>query len=243
MTTQPFNSRYGFDLGEITDIELSGIPSSSDQILIVKYDAGGKFYLQPQSISSGINDSAVVLSSGDSYLRKEVFTVSMTPTNSYVDIANFTFNIGSKTKLYLTSKIDLIGQGTDSTVYEYYHFTTGYNLISEIGTSPQTYSYRHMPGHFSHIFTKGTDNTNNVVAIGPDKQFQHFSTLPQEDILILQPKFSTITNPLATNSYPKIISSINTGDNLTLTIQAKSIKSDTENIEWFGSVEFFASIV
>jgi len=240
MTTQPFNSKYGFDLGEIQDIELSGISSTTDQILIVKYNSQGKFYLQPQTISS-FSDSAVVLSSGDSYLRKEVFTVTMDPTGSHIDIANFTFNIGTKTKLYLTSKIDLIGQGYDSSLYEYYHFTTGYNLIADKGAN--LYDYRHIPGHFSHIFTKGTNNTNNVIAIGPDKQFQNFSTLPPQDTLMLQPKFSTITNPFTVNSYPKVTSSINTNDNLTLTIQVKSIKSDTEKIEWFGSVEFFASIV
>jgi hypothetical protein len=52
-----------------------------------------------------------------------------------------------------------------------------------------------------------------------------------------------MTDPLTISSYPKIVSSIDTGDDLLLTIKAKSIKSASETINWFGSVEFFASIV
>ena len=52
MTTSPFNSKYGFDLGEITNIEFSGVSSGNDQVLVLKPDATGKFYLYPQDINS-----------------------------------------------------------------------------------------------------------------------------------------------------------------------------------------------
>jgi hypothetical protein len=251
MTTSPFNSKYGFDLGEISNIEFSGVSSTSDQVLIVKPDATGKFYLYPQDINSVGGSSITYAATGSSYLKKQVFTNSMTASpSSYKTIQTFNFDIGTKTKLYLTTKIDLIGQGTDGPTYNYYHFTSGYNVISDVNGDASEYYYRHIPGHISHIFNKtASTDLSTQVAIGPDKQFQNFTALPSNNTVILQPKFSTITNPLDINAYPKIVSSINSStqgskdDKLVLTIQAKSIKSTSENIEWFGSVEFFASII
>lgn len=244
-----FNSKYGFDLGEISNIEFSGTSSDNDQVLILKPDGSGKFFLYPQELTS-FGSTEVTLSSGNSYSKKEVFTNTMTNTSSYVNLKTFTFDIGIKTKLYLTTKIDLMGQGSVSGNFEYYHFTTGYNIISDINGDGSQYLYRHMPGHFSFIFNKnGATNGASMTSIGPDKQFQNFSSLPQENTLILQPKFSTINNPLNINNYPRVVASINSStnggadDKLVLTIQGKSIESSSENIEWFGSVEFFASIV
>jgi hypothetical protein len=255
MTTSPFNSKYGFDLGEIANIEFSGVSSTNDQILVLKPDATGKFYLYPQSISSIANTSVVYPSSGSSYLKKQVFTTTMNPnqTTSFTNLTSFTFDIGSKQKLYLVSKIDLIGQGSFSGTYNYYHFTTGYNIISDIN-GLNNYSYRHIPGHFSHIFNKsGSTNSATITSIGPDKQFQNFTNLGSSTELSLQPKFSTITSPMDAdiiNNYPRVKASINSStqggqdDKLVLTIQAKSIQlSQNEKIDWFGSVEFFASIV
>jgi hypothetical protein len=252
MTTSPFNSKYGFDLGEITNIEFSGVSSTNDQILVLKPDATGKFYLYPQSISSIANTSVVYPSSGSSYLQKQVFTATMNPTTTFTNLTSFTFDIGSKQKLYLVSKIDLIGQGSFSGTYNYYHFTTGYNVISDINGSNTNFTYRHIPGHFSHIFNKsGSTNSATIVSVGPDKQFQNFTNLASSFELSLQPKFSTITTPLDTTvieKYPIVKASINSStqgsqdDKLVLTIQAQSIQSN-EKIDWFGSVEFFASIV
>lgn len=249
MSENRFNSKYGFDLGEISNIQFSGTSSNQDQILILKPDGSGKFYLYPQELSS-FGSTAITLSSGSSYNKKEVFTKTMSATSSYTTLTSFTFDIGSKTKLYLTAKIDLMGQGSDSGTFQYYHYSTGYNIISDVNGDGSQYYYRNMPGHFSYIFNKnGATNGASMTAIGPDKQFQNFSSLPSEDTLILQPKFSTLTNPLTINSYPRVVASINsstdggTDDKLVLTIQGKSIKSSVENIEWFGSVEFFASIV
>jgi hypothetical protein len=253
MTTSPFNSKYGFDLGEITNIEFSGVSSTNDQILVLKPDATGKFYLYPQSISSLANSSVVYPSSGSSYLQKQVFTATMNPTTTFTNLTSFTFDIGSKQKLYLVSKIDLIGQGSFSGTYNYYHFTTGYNVISDINGSNTNFTYRHIPGHFSHIFNKsGSTNSATIVSVGPDKQFQNFTNLASSFELSLQPKFSTITTPLDTTvieKYPIVKASINSStqgsqdDKLVLTIQAQSIQSDIEKVDWFGSVEFFASIV
>jgi hypothetical protein len=254
MTTSPFNSKYGFDLGEITNIEFSGVSSTNDRILVLKPDATGKFYLYPQSISSIAPSSVVYPSSGSSYLQKQVFTVTMNPTTTFTNLTSFTFDIGSKQKLYLVSKIDLIGQGSFSGTYNYYHFTTGYNVISDIDGSNTNFTYRHIPGHFSHIFNKsGSTNSATIVSIGPDKQFQNFTNLAPSFELSLQPKFSTITTPMNVdiiNNYPIVKASINSStqggqdDKLVLTIQAKSIQlSQNEKIDWFGSVEFFASIV
>lgn len=249
MSNKPFTSNYGFDLGELTNIELSGTSSTTDQVLVLKYDGTGKYYLYPQDLSATANSSIQFSTTGSSFLKKEVFTYSMNPTSSFTNIASFNFNLNTKTKMYLTAKIDLIGQAVETEVYGYYHFTTGYNIISDVNGDASEYYYRHVPSHFSYLFNKNTDDST-CVAIGPDKQFQNFSSLPTNNTLLLQPKFSTITDPLDISDYPKIISSINTGntntvtdDSLTLTIQAKSIKSVTEKIEWFGSVEFFASIV
>jgi hypothetical protein len=252
MTTSPFNSKYGFDLGEITNIEFSGVSSTNDQILVLKPDATGKFYLYPQSISSLANSSVVYPSSGSSYLQKQVFTATMNPTTSFTNLTSFTFDIGSKQKMYLVSKIDLIGQGYFGSTYNYYHFSTGYNVISDINGSNTNFTYRHIPGHFSHIFNKsGSTNSATIVSVGPDKQFQNFTNLASSFELSLQPKFSTITTPLDTTTiqkYPIVKASINSStqgsqdDKLVLTIQAQSIQSN-EQIDWFGSVEFFASIV
>jgi hypothetical protein len=168
------------------------------------------------------------------------------------NLTSFTFNIGSKQKLYLVSKIDLIGQGYFGSTYNYYHFSTGYNVISDINGNSTNFTYRHIPGHFSHIFNKsGSTNSATIVSVGPDKQFQNFTNLASSFELSLQPKFSTITTPLDTTiiqKYPIVKASINSStqgsqdDKLVLTIQAQSIQSN-EKIDWFGSVEFFASIV
>ena len=242
MTSKPFNSKYGFDLGDITNIQISGSSSSSDQVLVLKPDSTGKFYLLPQALEDTANSGIIFSSTGSSYLQKRVFTYNMTPTSSFVDIASFRFDPGVKTKMYLTAKIDLIGQGTSSETFEYYHYTTGYNIISDVNGDASQYYYRHIPGHFSYLFNTETEGSS-CVAIGPDKQFQNFTSLPANDTLMLQPKFSTMTDPLTISSYPKIVSSIDTGDDLLLTIKAKSIKSASETINWFGSVEFFASII
>jgi len=250
-----FNSNYGFDLGNISNISISGASSSDDQVLILKPDGTGKFKLQPQVLTSvgSTNSITVTPTTGSSYYKKEVFSNTMTTTSTFGTLKSYSFNIGtSKTKLYLTVKMDLMGQGTIGSAFQYYHFTTGYNIVSD--TNGQgTFIYRHIPGHFSYIFNKGTGaNNSTITAVGPDKQFQNFAAIPTSTELLLQPKFSTITTPLdstLTANYPKIIHSINTGntnsttdDILNLTIQGKSIRSGGENIEWFGTIEFFASI-
>jgi hypothetical protein len=240
--SKPFNSNYGIDLGELSEIQIQGITSNTDQVLILKPDGTGKFYLQPQSIANSANSGIIYGSTGNSYLHKEVFTYNMNPTSSYVNIATFTIDPGVKNKIYLTAKVDLIGQATATQTYDYYHFTTGYNIVSDVNGDNSEYYYRHIPSHFSYLYSK-TTNDATCKAVGSDKQFQNFSTIPSNNTLILQPKFSTITNPLVTNSYPRIISSIDTNDKLLLTFQAKSIKLTTEKIDWFGSIEFFVSIV
>jgi len=67
------------------------------------------------------------------------------------------------------------------------------------------------------------------------------------NVLVLQPNFATIDNPLRssvynTKDYPIMIASINSNGDLVLTIMAKSLKSSSETINWFGKVELFVSI-
>ena len=67
------------------------------------------------------------------------------------------------------------------------------------------------------------------------------------NILVLQPKFTTSANPLVQNNfntknYPIMIASINSSGDLLLTIMAKSLKSSSETMNWFGKVELFVSI-
>jgi len=254
MGNTSFNSNYGFDLGNISNILISGASSTADQVLVLKSDATGKFRLEPQALNSvgSTNSITVTPTSGSSYYKKEVFSNSMTNTTTFGTLKSYNFNIGtSKTKLYLTVKMDLMAQGTIGSVFQYYHFTTGYNIVSDTNGSGN-FIFRHIPGHFSYIFNKGSGaNNSTIAAIGSDKQFQNFASIPTVSNLVLQPKFSTITTPLDSTiiaNYPKIIHSINTGntnsttdDTLNLTIQGRSIRS-SENIEWFGTVEFFASI-
>lgn len=247
-----FNSKYGFNLGNISSVEISGSGSTTDQVLVLKPAGNGTFFLQPESLNSISSTSSITVTptSGSSYYKKEVFTNTMAASSSFATLKSFSFNIGTtKTKLYLTMKLDLMGQGTDGTTFNYYHFTTGYNIVSDT-SGASNFIFRHMPGHFSYILNKGSGFNNSTLrAYGPDKQFQNFAPIPSITELKLQPKFSTLTDPLVTNNYPKILHSINTGntnsttdDILNLTIQGKSVKSTNENIEWFGTVEFFASI-
>jgi hypothetical protein len=241
-TNNKLNSKYGFDLGSLSNVEISGVTSGNDQILVIKKDVGtGKFYLEPQDYDTGVSaDSITLNSAGSSYFKKIVFNSTSTGS-AFSTIKELTFSTNTSNKIYLTVKLDLIGQGNDGGIFNYYHFTTGYNLVGNIvGNQKQ---YRHVPGHFSYIFTR-TGGSETVTCIGPEAQFQQLSAIPQNNTLILQPKFSTLTNALDTTKYPRINLSQNTGsDEFYLTIQAKGVQSTTETITWFGTMEIFASIV
>jgi len=243
-TNNKLNSKYGFDLGSLSNVEISGVASPNDQILVIKKDVGtGKFYLEPKTFGTGASASSITLNSaGSSYFKKIVFNSTSTGS-TFSTIKELTFSTKTSNKIYLTVKLDLIGQGDNAGVYNYYHFTTGYNLVGNIAGGQK--QYRHVPGHFSYIFTRtGADET--VTCIGPEAQFQQLSAIPQNNTLILQPKFSTLTNALDTTKYPKINLSqnFNTGsDDFYLTIQAKGVQSTTETITWFGTMEIFASII
>lgn len=241
-TNNKLNSKYGFDLGSLTNVEISGVTSGNDQILVIKKDVGtGKFYLEPQTFGTGVSASSITLNSTDSsYFKKIVFNSTSTGS-TFSTIKELTFSTHTSNKIYLTVKLDLIGQGNDGGVYNYYHFTTGYNLVGNIAGGQK--QYRHVPGHFSYIFTR-TGGNETVTCIGPEAQFQQLSAIPQNNTLILQPKFSTLTNPLNTVNYPRINLSQNTDtDTFYLTIQAKGVQSTTETITWFGTMEIFASII
>lgn len=258
MPNSPFNSKYGFDLGNITDINVVGVAAgSTNKVLVLRPDGTGKFILTPESLSATTGSSTTFTpTSGSSYMKKEVFS-GTTTTTTQTTLKTFDFDIGaSKTKLYLTMKLDLMGQSSTGISNDYYHFTTGYNLISD-NTADGTYYYRHIPGHFSYILNKnGSTNGTTLHAVGPDKQFQNFSDLPTISALRLQPKFSTLSTQLTDTSvittpanipYPIITHSINSStngtadDKLRLTLNARSISSG-QTINWFGSVEFIASI-
>ena len=241
-TNNKLNSKYGFDLGSLTNVEISGVSSGNNQILVIKKDVGtGKFYLEPQTFGTGVSaDSITLNSAGSSYFKKIVFNSTSTGS-AFSTIKELTFSTNTSNKIYLTVKLDLIGQGDNAGLYNYYHFTTGYNLVGNIvGNQKQ---YRHVPGHFSYIFTR-TGGSETVTCIGPEAQFQQLSAIPQNNTLILQPKFSTLTDALDTTTYPRINLSQNTGsDEFYLTIQAKGVQSTTETITWFGTMEIFASII
>lgn len=258
MPNSPFNSKFGFDLGDITTINVVATPSgSTNRVLVLKPDGAGKFLLSPEALSATTGSSQTYTpASGSSYMKKEVFSAT-TSTTTQTTIKTFDFNIGTSTKLYLIMKLDLMGQGNIGGGSEYYHFTTGYNLVAD-NTADSRYYYRHIPGHFSYLFNKnGSPTATTLKAVGPDRQFQMFSDIPSVTSLRLQPKFSTLNSTSITNTsvlttpanipYPLVTHSINSStqgtldDTLRLTLSARSIQS-SETINWFGSVEFIASI-
>ena len=252
-TNNKLNSKYGFDLGSLSNLEISGVTSTTDQILVVKKDTGtGKYYLEPQTFTtdsaSAVASSITLNSTGSSYYKKLVFNA--TSSGSAVEeIKQLIFSTSTSNKIYLTVKLDLIGQGNDGGVYNYYHFTTGYNLVGNIAGGQK--QYRHIPGHFSYIFSR-TGGSETVTCIGPETQYQQLSTIPQNDTLILQPKFSTRTKHIDPDQYPRIILSQDTGsDKMYLTVktmgywdpQGEPGVGAQESITWFGTMEIFASII
>jgi len=122
-----------------------------------------------------------------------------------------------------------------------------------------TYTYRHIPGSFSIIFTEN-DNIPKLLSFGSENRHQtfvdSFSVLDNEtcvnnnisNILNLQPNFATMMNPIENNKtnikgYPRLVSSIDTNGILHLTLQAKSVEYTDEQINWFGSVEMLVTIM
>ena len=122
-----------------------------------------------------------------------------------------------------------------------------------------TYTYRHIPGSFSIIFTEN-NNIPKLLSFGSENRHQTFvdpfSVLDNEtcvnnnisNILNLQPNFATMMNPIENNKtnikgYPRLVSSIDTNGNLHLTLQAKSVEYTGEQINWFGSVEMLVTIM
>ena len=117
-----------------------------------------------------------------------------------------------------------------------------------------------MPGSFSLIYTQDKNMNDSITMFGSENKInysddiisykQQRTTKTNEyanNILVLQPDFSTLDNPLQENKfntkdYPIVIAHINSNGDLLLTIMAKKLQSSKETINWFGKVELFVSI-
>jgi hypothetical protein len=122
------------------------------------------------------------------------------------------------------------------------------------------YNYQHMPGSFSLIYTQDKNMNDSITMFGSENKInysddiisykQQRTTKTNEyanNILVLQPDFSTLDNPLQENKfntkdYPIVIAHINSNGDLLLTIMAKKLQSSKETINWFGKVELFVYI-
>jgi len=121
------------------------------------------------------------------------------------------------------------------------------------------FEYTHIPGSFTII--ANTDFYGNYVPVmfGYENRHQYYedilnikksqqSTTNQyaNNILILQPNYSSLSNPLLNNfnikDYPRVITHINSNGDLVLTIEAKRLQYTNETINWFCKSEIFVSI-
>jgi hypothetical protein len=126
----------------------------------------------------------------------------------------------------------------------------------DIDVENLNYKFTHVPGSFTIL----VNNDNDPIMFGSENRHQYYedvlgnkvdqlSTTNQysNNILVLQPNYSSLNNPIMENKvnikeYPRITSSINSDGDLVLTIEAKSLQYSHETINWFGKVELFVSI-
>jgi len=154
MTNLPFNAKGSFDLGRLSNISLLSNVSIADQILVLKKDEIGKFYLNPQNqlLPEIQYRDEIILDANKSYFHKSTF-FNTTNTDDYSTIKTYTIeipkNASNRRKMYLSLNIDMFGQSfydsTDSSYsssgtsvnvngftdnFDYYNFTTGYNVVA-----------------------------------------------------------------------------------------------------------------
>jgi len=142
-----------------------------------------------------------------------------------------------------------------------------------IDRSTLTYDYKHIPGSFTvlmyadynKIGTNLETPYGNLIPVmfGAENRHPYYEDVIKNkiddqlfgeqfnqylnNILVLQPNYSTLNNPISENKnnikhYPIVTSSINNNGDLVLTIRAKSLQYSNEQIHWFGKVEIFVSI-
>jgi len=236
-----FNSKYGFDLGSITNIDINGDITENDKVLIVtKDELSNTYFLEPRDIGLTYqnNRTHITFKINDYNFNKSfVFLNQTVKTDLDKTICTIELDLTTKQKGMISLSGELFAK--EQILTEFYHnhiFTTGTN------------DYYDESNNTRHNFQKVVWLYNQTSGIRAVKKKQQFANIVTDNgNFTLEPLSSTVGNDPTNNNIPTAnlpyINYTYISGILKINIICNPILTNSKQILWFGNLDLIVSAV